>query len=344
MKQCLLILVAVLLATSCSRVKTYGSLPGTASSRTTDSLASLIAWVEQIAVQKADSMRIVDSLEAVTHTVDTNSLFGKKHMLVAVVEVNDHLFSNVSCYRDSATGKPIFDLAFPFAANLNIDPGTGKAYVSYNPEWQAMLANGTFTQVQNAGIPVGLSLLGNHDAAGWSNFANLADATAFAQLVAIQVRRYGFSAVLTDDEYSNYVSNADPNSYVMVMSEIKRLLPDIFLCYYDIGGGSGSYNGKQMGDIADANFPPFYPEYPSNDDNFPNSKTFASCSETDGGFGDPVATATQLKNEGRNGFMFYNVWAGGSFYAPYVSGLKGLTLATPQGCLNGQEYDFINGQ
>lgn len=336
----------LLVIASCNKVKTYGNLPGIADAGTTQSLVALRAWVEQIALQKADSIRVADSLAALSHKVDTNTLFGKKNLMVAIVEANDHYVPNVNCYLDQK-GRPVFDLAMPFAANLNIDPTTGKAYVSYNPEWQAMLGNGTFRVVQTAGIPVGLSLLGNHDAAGWSNFASLADATDFAQLVAIQVRQHGFSAVMSDDEYSNPVSNADPNSYVMVMSEIKRLLPDIFLCYYDIGTGGGSYKGKQMGDIADAMFPPSYPEYAYNSYNFPNSKTFASCSEEGGGFSDPAGTAAQLKSEGRKGFMFYNVWGtptSAAFYAPYFSALKGVTLTASPGCLNGNEANFINGQ
>ena len=333
----------LLLVASCKKVKTYGNLPAIADAGTTQSLVALRAWVEQIALQKADSIRIADSLAALNHTVDTNTLFGKKNMLVAIVEVNDHLLANVNCYLDQ-NGRPVIDLALPFAANMNIDPTTGKAYVSYNPEWQAMLNNGTFRTVQAAGIPVGLSILGNHDAAGWSNFANLADATDFAQLVAIQVRQHGFSAVLSDDEYSNYVSNADPNSYVMVMSEIKRLLPDIFLCYYEFGGGSGTYNGKQMGDIADAMFPPFYPEYPDNEFNFPNNKTFISCE--DGNIGDP-SWITQLKSEGRRGIMDYNLSGdigAATGFAPFVTALKGVTLTVAPGCLNPNETDFINGQ
>lgn len=351
MRICFLILIGgIVLLTSCAKVKTYRDLPAIADPATTDSIASLRAWVEQVAVQKRDSMRIADSLAALTHVVDTNTLFGKKYLMVGIVEANDHYFPNVSAYLDQ-NGKPVFDLAFPFSANMNIDGSTGKAAVTYNPEWKAMLSNGTFRKVQNAGVPVGLSILGNHDAAGWSNFANLADATNFAQLVAIEVRKYGFSAILADDEYSNPVSNADPNSYVMVMSEIKRLLPDIYLCYYAFGGGSGeTYNGKMMGDVADAIFPPFYPEYPESYYpsyfGFPLNRQFASCSETAGGFTDPAATANQLKQDGCKGFMFYSVWGtttSVSFYAPYFSAFKGQTVTAIPGTLNGQQADFING-
>ncbi len=331
---------STLLQTACSKIKTAQQFPETADGSLTQLTAAQAAWVEQVAKERQDSIRIVDSMAAVTGNVDTNSLFHKKNMVIAIVEVNDHLFHNVTCFVDK-NGKQLFDLALPFAANLNIDPNTGKAYVSYNPEWQAMIKNGTFKQVQNTGMKVGISLLGNHDDAGWSNFKNLADATAFAQLVAYQVRQKNFAAVLSDDEYSNYVSGADPNSYVMVMSEIKRLLPDIFLCYYVYGGGSGSYNGKQMGDICDAAFSAFYPQDPNYGTyNFPNKKCFASC-EDGGGYPDLQGL---IKN-GAGGVMVYNVGGGSpSFYNPIASTLKNMTLAVPAGCLNPNEYDFINGQ
>jgi len=325
---------------SCKKVKTVQQFPLLESDSTTELTASQIIWVEQVAKQKADSMRIIDSLALVTGNVDTTSLFYKKNMVVAIVEVNDHLFKNVTCYVD-ANGKQLFDLALPFAANLNINPATGKAYVQYNGQWKAMLNNGTFKQVQSTGMKVGLSLLGNHDDAGFCNFKNLADATAFAQIVAFEVRKNNFAAVLSDDEYSNFVSGADPNSYSMVMSEIKRLLPDIYLCYYLYGGSTGTFNGKKMGEIADASFTPFYPQDAAFGSlNFPNSKCFSSCEH-----GGALPNLQYLKQNGGGGVMVYNV--GGTsattFYNTIASTMKGMTLQIPAGCLNPNQFDYING-
>jgi hypothetical protein len=344
MKHSIFIMITgLVLLSACSKVKVSRQLPAVANGNITQLSASQIAWVNQIAKEKADSIRIVDSLSKVTGVVDQNSLFNKKNMLISVVEVNDHYFPNMNCYVDQ-NGKPVFDLAVAFAANLNIDPSTGNPYVSFNPEWQAMLQNGTLKEVQRAGIPIGIGLLGNHDAAGWSNFPNLAACTAFAQIVAFQVRKSGFSAVLADDEYSNGPSvPAASNSYVMVMSEIKRLLPDIFLIYYEIGGGSGTYNGKQMGDIADANFPPFYPEAPLFGElNFPNNKLFTAFQE---GAGYDTTTMRGYLKQGTRGIFVYNVGGGDpDFYGPYVQLLKGTTLSVPSMCLNPNATDFINGQ
>ena len=135
-----MLIAGLFVLASCSKVKNYRNLPPLQGQSAVDSLAALRAWVEQIAIEKRDSMRIADSLAALTHTVDTNTLFGKKYLMIALVEANDHYFPNVNCYRDQ-NGKPVFDLAFPFSANLNINPSTGKAYVQYNPEHQAMLAD-----------------------------------------------------------------------------------------------------------------------------------------------------------------------------------------------------------
>lgn len=346
----LLLTIGTQLFFSCTKVKTARDFPDIADGNKSRITAAEIAWLEQMAQHDRDSIRIADSISAVTGVVDTNSLFHKKNMMIAIVEVNDHLFANVNCYKDQ-NGKPLFDLAFPFSANMNIDPATGKAYVFYNPQHQAMIRLGVFDQVRNAGVPVGLSILGNHDDAGWSNFKTLEDATAFAQIVAREVRQKKFAAVLSDDEYSNSVSGAHPASYVMVMSEIKRLLPATYLCYYRYGGGATPYNGKKMGDAADVAFGAFYPEYPSNayltTYGFPKSKWFPSCSETDGGFADPAATVAQAKADGLGGFMFYNVWGRANspgFYSPYVTALKGKTLTVANGCLNPNQQDFINGQ
>lgn len=347
MKYFIIIVLAVCtIIVSCSKERTARDFPPLASDVVTELTSAQIAWLEQIAKQKRDSMNKVDSLIALGAVVDTNSLFHKKNKMIAIVEVNDHFFPNVLYYLDSATRKPIFDLAFPFSANMNIDPATNKAYVSYNPQHQEMLQKGIFRQVMQGGVPVGLSLLGNHDAAGWGNFTSEADAIDFAQKVAFEVRQKGFSAVLSDDEYSGAPAGTPlPNSYVMAMYQIKQLLPDIFLCYYVYGGGSGTYKGKQMGDVADALFGAFYPQYITPVYNAPNSKMYPSTSETDGGFGDVAGTVQRAKNDGYGGFMFYNVWGTSnspSFYAPYLKALRGKTLYVPPGKLNGQQKDFIN--
>lgn len=289
--------------------------------------------------------------------------------MIAAVEANDHYFANVLCYKDQ-TGKFMFDMAFPFSANINIDPRStvpdpaapgkmisntnyGKAYIQYNAQHIAMMKpGGVFDKVKAAGMPVGLSILGNWDQAGWNNFKTLADATAFAGIVAQEVREKGFKAILADDEYSLRVTNPHPGSYVMVMSEIKRLLPDIFLVYYQIGGGASPYtkpDGRtiKMGDIADAIICPFYPQYPDEryltTYGFQKSKWFATSKETDT---DP-AYAQKAKADGIGGMFFFDVrgeLGSPSIYEPFAQKMKNMTLADPSGCLYGDEFPGVNDQ
>lgn len=293
-------------------------------------------WLEQVAKIKSDSLAKT--------TADSTSLFHKKNMMVAIVEVNSHFFSNVACYKDQ-NENPIFDLAFPFSDNIQIDPVTRKPCLHLNENCQAVREK--YVQaVQKAGIKVGLSILGNWDTAGVCNFRTFDDAAAYARLVAFAVRKYKLDAVMTDDEYSKSVADADPNSYVMLMSEIKRLLPDIFLCYYSFGGGYGSYNGKKMGDYCDAIFAPFYPsDAPTGTYNFSAGKSFSAASETGGGFKDALSRAKKSVKDGEGGIMFYDVRgldSTAAFYAPYALGLKGISIKTPVKGLNADEYDGIN--
>jgi hypothetical protein len=316
------------------------------------------------------SSAVIKPVEEHTAAGLTHPWAGKTNLMIAAVEANDHYFPNVLCYKDES-GKFMFDLAIPFSANINIDqrltlpdpanPGKtitntnyGKAYIQYNSQHIAMMKpGGVFDKVKSAGMPVGLSILGNHDQAGWNNFKNLADATAFAEIVAKEVREKGFKAIMADDEWSKSVSNADPASYVMVMSEIKRLLPDIFLCYYQYGGGATPYTKPdgttiKMGDVADVIICPYYPQYPedvySSLWGFSKNKWFASCSES---HGYEASFAKRAKADGIGGIFFYDVRGRSSspgVYQPFAKALKNMTLADPSGCLYGSEFSGVNDE
>nr|WP_295877462.1 hypothetical protein [uncultured Chitinophaga sp.] len=298
----------------------------------------------------------------------THPWTGKTGLMIAAVEANDHYFANVLCYKDK-TGKFMFDLSFPFSANINIDkrstvpdpatPGKtitntnyGKAYVQYNEQHIAMMKpGGVFDKVKAAGMPVGLSILGNWDEAGWDNFKTLADATAFAEVVAKEVKEKGFKAILADDEYSYGASSSHPASYVMVMSEIKRLLPDIYLVYYQIGGGSTPYTKPdgttvRMGDIADAIICPGYPQYPdksySSIYGFSKNKWFATNKEI---YNYDTTYAQKAKADGIGGIFFFDVRGRVSstpVYKPFARTLKNMTLVDPSGCLYEDEFTGVN--
>jgi hypothetical protein len=329
------IVIAVLF--SCKKVNTASGLPGLQDPLQVDSAYWTAAMLEQVAKEKADSMNKVDSMIRNGGGVDTNSLFYKKNILVAYVEVNNYTIANTGCYVGD-DGKAVFDLAMIFAPNININPSTGKPYITYNTQTAAIMNNGTIRATQAKGVKVGMTLLGNHDDAGFRNFQSLSDVTNFAQLVAAAVRTYGLDAIDFDDEYSNSPAWANDSSFVMVVSEVKRLLPDKFvMCYLYGGATTANWKGKEIGDYADAGATPYYPELPTaGQQNFPASKLLGSSSPTDGGFSDVAGSINTLKSGGFKGLMLYNISGISSeaaWLTPYVSALKGKTLSVLPNCM-----------
>jgi hypothetical protein len=333
----MLALGAFIFSPSCTKVQHSGQWPQLLGPNQVDSAYWTAARLEQVAKQKADSMNIVDSLARANGSVDTNSLVNKKNIMVAYVEVNNFTIENAGCYVDE-NGKNIFDLCYIFAPNINLDNTTGKPTIQYNSQVAAMLNNGAVRATQAKGLKVGMSILGNHDDAGFRNFRNLGEATAFAQIVAAAVRRYGLDAIDFDDEYSNSPAWANDSSMVMVVSEVKRLLPDKLVTVYVFDGAvTANWNGKMVGDYADIGYTPFYPELPTAGmGGFPASKLCGSTSPTGGGFGDVAGAMNTIKSGGFKGMQFYNVTGASTeaaFIAPYLSSLKGKTLSVLPNCL-----------
>lgn len=333
----LLTLGAFIFSPSCTKVQHSGQWPQTLGASQVDSAYWTAARLEQVAKQKQDSINTVDSLARANGSVDTNNLANKKNILVAYVEVNNFTIENTGCYVDE-NGKAVFDLVYIFAPNIDLNPSTGKAYITYNPQVTAEMNNGAIRATQAKGVKVGMSILGNHDDAGFRNFQSLSDATAFAQVVAAAVRTYGLDAVDFDDEYSNSPAWANDSSFVMVVSEVKRLLPDkTVTCYIIDGAVTANWKGKMIGDYADIGYTPYYPELPTAGmAGFPANKLCGSTSPSDGSFGDPNSAIASIKSGGFKGIMLYNVSGGAgdlSFIASYVTPLKGHTTSVLPNCL-----------
>jgi len=346
-KNIFLFALPALLLVACSKVKVAKDLPDLTTAEYRDSVRAAIAWIEQVAKEKADSIRKVDSLRNATGGgPDPDDLRFKKNLLIGYVEVNNRAFKNVTCFLDEED-KPVIDLALMFAPNININPATGKAHITYNRQVTATINNGYLRYVQSKGIKVGMTILGNHDNAGFTNFRNLAEATEFAQHVAMEVRRLGIDAIDFDDEYSDIPSWANSESFTMVVAEVKRLLPDKFVMCYLYGGAFGSsWNGTRIGDHADVGSSAYYPQIPGvGSAGFPVNKLIASASYTYGGFGNAEQTMTSLKADGYRGVMIFDVRGVAgfpNFFAPYVKGMKGKTLTVVPGCLNAAEDDDVN--
>lgn len=131
------------------------------------------------------------------------------------------------------SGKPLFDHVVLFSSNINYNATTGRVYINHNENLSHILQNRDkyIKPLQDRGIKVSLSLLGNHD---FSGIANLSDETIkyFAQEIKKTCEAYGLDGVFYDDEYSAYVYPAPagfeyPSNQraAKLMYEVKRIMP-----------------------------------------------------------------------------------------------------------------------
>ncbi|WP_198029078.1 endo-beta-N-acetylglucosaminidase H [Actinoplanes sp. N902-109] len=185
---------------------------------------------------------------------------------IAYVEVNNYDLSNVGRYR-LANGANAFDVAIIFAANINYD-GT-KAQLYFNDRVRATLANAA-TQIaplQAKGIKVELSLLGNHQGAGFANFTTQAAAADFAAQVAAAVSKYGLDGVDLDDEYADYGTNGTPQpnsqSIGWLITALRTAMPGKLLSFYNIGPSASSLASSSATIGAKLNYAwnPYYGSY-----------------------------------------------------------------------------------
>ncbi|ATG54335.1 chitinase [Brachybacterium ginsengisoli] len=185
---------------------------------------------------------------------------------VAYIEVNTNSLLNAGRYTLD-DGSPAFDIAVIFAANINYD-GTN-AYLSLNENVQRVLdeADTCIRPLQEKGIKVVLSVLGNHQGAGFANFPTPKAADAFAQQVAQVVCRYGLDGVDLDDEWAEYGANgtSQPNdfSFVALVGSLRKRLPNRLLTFYVIGPSAErlEHEGTRVGDLIDYAWNPYYGAY-----------------------------------------------------------------------------------
>ncbi|MFB4352416.1 glycosyl hydrolase family 18 protein [Microbacterium sp. LS_15] len=188
--------------------------------------------------------------------------------LAVYVEVNSNDLANVADYRLADSGAPAVDLAMIFAANINYDGE--KAYLHFNERVAGTLqdAENQIRPLQAQGTKVLLSVLGNHQGAGFANFSTYAEADAFAAQLADAVTTYGLDGIDFDDEWSQYGANGTPQpnaqSFGWVASALRdRLGPDKLITLYAIGP---SYTTTDFGafDVSatlDYAWNPYYPTY-----------------------------------------------------------------------------------
>ncbi|GAA4912633.1 endo-beta-N-acetylglucosaminidase H [Mucilaginibacter defluvii] len=206
-----------------------------------------------ISACKKDAAPVVDANKQIpVKRADALGASGPKS--VCYVEVNYNDIRNVGNYK-LTTGEQLFDIGIIFAANINYNTSTQTAQLYFNPQVTNVLTNrNTYVQpLQDRGIKVLLSILGNHQGAGICNFPNQAAAQAFAQQLANAVNTYNLDGIDFDDEYSDYGVNGtgQPNSssFVYLVTALRQLLPNKIISFYFYGPAASrlSYNGVTVG-------------------------------------------------------------------------------------------------
>jgi len=128
--------------------------------------------------------------------------------------------SDVGRFIVKGTGKPFFSDLVLFAANINgSTPNT--PVLSYNSQMSTILNNNLaiVRQLQQKGIKVQISYLGNHQNAGWSCNMSATASTQLGNAMVAEVVRYGLDGINVDDEYSTCSGNA--SAFYSVLSAIR---------------------------------------------------------------------------------------------------------------------------
>ncbi|ACU73286.1 mannosyl-glycoproteinendo-beta-N-acetylglucosaminidase [Catenulispora acidiphila DSM 44928] len=235
---------------------------------------------------------------------------------VAYVEVNNNSMLNVGKYKLATGGANVFDIAVIFAANIDYDGSN--AYLSFNPQVQSVLDN-VATQVrplQAKGIKVELSILGNHQGAGFANFPSQAAAAAFAKQLSDAVTKYGLDGIDFDDEYADYGVNGTPqpnaSSFVYLIQALRKDMPSKLITMYDIGPAADSltYNGTDVGPLFNYAWNPYYDSWIVPDISLPKSHLSpAAIDVTSTPSSDAASLAQQTVSGGYGVFMTYNLGA-----------------------------------
>lgn len=148
-------------------------------------------------------------------------IYQKDFFTTGYVGVNSNSFANAGCYT-LQDGRQFFDIACIFAANINAG-SAGDAALYFNPQVAATLESGAVQTLQDLGITVLLTVLGNHENAGWSCFTQQSVAQNFVDQLAAAVQKYGLDGIDIDDEYSNCQTNL--TSLAMVTTLMQQTMP-----------------------------------------------------------------------------------------------------------------------
>lgn len=236
---------------------------------------------------------------------------------ICYVEVNNNNLLNAGAYKLQTSNSYLFNVVNIFAANINYDVSRGRAYLYSNNNVTKVLTNAdTYIKpLQQKGMKVVLTILGNHQGAGICNFPTREAAKDFALQLANTVNTYGLDGIDFDDEYSDYGQNGtgQPNdsSFVMLVQELKALLPDKIISFYYYGPAASrlSWNGIRVGDYVNYSWNAMYGTFSA--PNVPplTKAQISPAAVWMGNTSNSTTTnlATQTKNGGYGVFMWYDL-------------------------------------
>ncbi|MFJ4787072.1 endo-beta-N-acetylglucosaminidase H [Streptomyces sp. NPDC088794] len=235
---------------------------------------------------------------------------------VAYIEVNNNSMLNVGKYTLSNGGANVFDIAVIFAANINYNASTKAGTLYFNPNVQRVLDNAA-TQIrplQQKGIKVVLSVLGNHEGSGFANFPSQQTASTFAKQLSDTVTKYGLDGIDFDDEYADYGNNGtgQPNasSFVYLVSALRANMPGKIISLYNIGPSASrlSYGGVDISSKFDYAWNPYYGSWQVPGIALPKSKLSPAAVQIGGTSQSTAASlARRTVSEGYGVFLTYNL-------------------------------------
>ena len=196
-----------------------------------------------------------------------------------------------------------------------------------NDQVQSTLDNAAdqIQPLQAKGIKVLLSILGNHQGAGFANFASQDAAADFAGQVRDTLNQYGLDGVDLDDEYADYGTNGTPQpndqSIGWLISALRADLPDKLVTFYNFGPSSDSLSSSpaSVGSQLDYSWNAIYdtynaPQIPGLSD---GSLSAAAIDIPTTPSSDAASFAQRTVSDGYGAYMTYDLGSGDN--SQYIS-------------------------
>ncbi|QES88677.1 BT_3987 domain-containing protein [Rhizosphaericola mali] len=270
---------------------------------------------------------------------------------IMYMEVNDVNPLNAGSYKiypqgadtSKVAGAMLFDFVSIFAANVNYDATLNKPIIYFNQQVNAIISNRDkyIKPLQAQGQKVLLTLLPNHQGAGFTNFTSYSAINDFATQIKDVIYKYNFDGVDFDDEYADYGTNGLPyendSSFVLLIKRVRELMPDKLITLYNIGAiaYNNSWKGIQAGAYLDYAWNPYYGVF-----SIPNIagltdklKLGPAAVQVAGTGASTTSLSTRTVTGGYGMFVYYNLQATNSasyftysskiLYSNYVTLLSG---------------------